>query len=283
MKKKLCGILIFVFLMAGCICGCSGKTASNPKMVLGTDMVKYHSKGTEDFGFNVNLVSDKRDMEIEFVSFSGENTQGLAVQLKDDTYDYLRDMKKDGYYKKILGFVCHTGDEQVRIDGVTLKIDGEEKEFEFKTPIQHSLKVEENSSIQTLGYPLFISTNSYDSTEYEFKYCTEEDITVTDFSFNDFLTVKDAVICVDNREIGRLEDTLPREVEKGSTIKIKGFLDFTDMDSFTKYDSIYCDAQFSYVAAGNNEIQTVHSNLVSQSVSNEQDAQQVISLLLENE
>ena len=103
-----------------------------------------------------------------------------------------------------------------------MKINGEEKELVFDTPIEHFIKeYNENIAVQIKNYPLFISTNSIDSTEYSFEYYTDNDVTITDFSFNDFLDIKNAVISVNGETKGSLKNSLPIDIKADSDISVK--------------------------------------------------------------
>lgn len=278
MKKKWYYIATLIFSLAVALCGCS---SSDKEIYLGTDMIKYHSQGVEEFGFNVNLISPDKNPDIEFVGFTGEHTQGLTVKFEDDTYDTVENIERAGYYIKLLGFVCQTADEDVRIDGVTLKIDGEEEYFEFGTPIQHSLmEYDEESAVFSSGYPLYISTCSYRDTKYEFRYRADKKVTIEGFGFNDFLTVRDSVVLLDGERVG-LGSCFPLEMEKDSELSILCYLDFDGAASYTDYDGVYCDAQLTYSVSGSPEKKMVSTNLVSQSVSNEDDAGEAIALILE--
>lgn len=284
MKRTRIMLLFLAVLSIVSLVGCH-KTDSTQKkkdIILGTDLVKYDLQGIADFGFNVNLVTPKKDTKVEFVNFWGKNTQGLFVQLNDDTYDEIKDMEHKGYYIKLLGFVCKTGDADVQIDGVTLKIDGAEQKFEFRTPIKHRIRKENlQDSVLIQNYPLFIASNSYDDMEYSFEYYVENDVTIHEFTFNNFIDVKQCVISVDGKEVGDLS-SFPIEVRKDSVVSFRCCLGFKDNKNTSIYDSIYCDSVLSYKRTGTDELINLTNNLVSQSVSNEEDAKETIDLLVSN-
>ena len=216
-----------------------------------------------------------------FSGFEGENTQGLAVQLNDDSYEEIKKLNHNGYYIRLLGFVCKTADDYVKIDSVNLKINGADKKFDFPTPIEHHLK---NDDVDSYAYvqdhPVFISTNSYSSSEYCFKYCAEDEITVQGFAFNDFWRIKSAVVSVDDVEIGGM-DSLPLTLKKGSELSVKCVLDFKNPDNTADYDSIYCDTVLTYALKSGKQF-TLYNNLISQSISNEDDAKCAIDYILKN-
>ena len=282
-KKGVFILFMVVIVSAILFSGCnnSGEEGANSEFIVGSDMVKYDLQGVSDFGFNVNLIAQNKDLNVEFVSFVGENTQGLSVQLKDDSYDEIKGLKHSGYYIKLLGFVCKTGGDYVQIDSVNLKINGAEQKIDFATPIKHYAKKDDSkTSVQVRNYPMFISTNSYATTEYNFEYYAEKDITIESFSFNNFLSIKSGRIAINGEDVGDI-NSFPLVVKKDSTVSIKCYLDFKDPNNTSEYDSIYCDSLLSYKTSESDEVIILANNLVSQSVSNEDDAKKVIELMIE--
>lgn len=282
MKKGLFILFTIVIVSAILFSGCNNteKEDASSEFIIGSDMVKYDLQGISDFGFNVNLIAKNKDLDVEFVSFIGENTQGLSVQLKDDSYDEIKSLKQNGYYIKLLGFHCKTGDEFVQIDGVNLKINGVEQKIDFATPVKHYVKTDDSeTSVQIRNHPMFISTNTYTTTEYNFEYYAESDVTIESFSFNNFFGIKSGRVAINGEDVGDI-NSLPLVVKKDSTVSIKCYLDFKDPNNTSEYDSIYCDSLLSYKTSESNETIILANNLVSQSVSNEDDAKNVIDLMI---
>lgn len=277
MKRSVSALFILVVMAVAFLSGCDQDNQKD--VIIGSELIKYDMRGASLFGFNVNLISRSETTDVEFVNVWGENTQGLSVKFSDDTYDYLKSMKYNGYYIKLLGFVCQTGDDFVQIDGMTLNIDGAEQKIEFATPIKHHVAKEEpDDSVQTRNYPLFISSCSYDTTEYSYDYYTETDVTIESFGFNDFINIKSCVISVNGVNIGDLS-SLPVSVKKDSTVSFSCYLEFKDKEHTSEYDSIYCNSRLSYKVSGSDQTIVLYNNLVSQSVSNDDDAKKAIDLL----
>jgi len=286
MKTRLAILLKAVIITALVFTGCASSGGEHKKYIFATDMVKYNLEGIEIFGFNVNFLSKDKEPNIEFVSFEGENAQGLSVELMDDTFEGIKELKHNGYYIRLLGFSCKTSDSYVEINSVNLKIDGVEEKFDFSTPIKHYVKKgadhSDDSYVYPLNYPAIINTNSYSSTEFDFVYSTDEDVTVESLAFNDFLTVKSATVSIDGTNVGTL-DSFPLSLKKGSTLSMRCYLDFEAPENSTDYDSIYCDTILSYKTSKSDELLSFKTNLVSQSVSNEIDAQNAIDSILKIE
>lgn len=277
-KRVFSTAIITVFAVVLLFSGCS--SVKENKVIFGSDLVKYDLQGVEDFGFNVNMIATNKNTDVEFVSFTGENTQGLAVQLMDDTYESIENIQRNGYYIRLLGFKCYTANPYVEITGVNLKVDGEEVYYKFKTPIKHSIRNDDiEHDVHFNALPKFISTNVFGEDEFHFSYTADKDIKLLDFYFNDFIDVEDTVVKIDGVEKGSLKTALPLDVKKDSTIVIECTPNFKNPAESTKYDSIYCDSILLYESDGVKK--EYRNRLVSQSVSNEEDAEMAIGLLSE--
>ena len=138
MKKTIALCLMLLTLLPLC----SACQTKEPEIFLCTDLVKYNRVGDEEFGFNVTLISPKK-VEVQFIGFEGENTEGLTVRQSDDTYDELKS-RIGGQYVTLLGFTCHTANPSVQIDAVKLSIDGKEGRYAFQEPIRHTVSAEED-------------------------------------------------------------------------------------------------------------------------------------------
>jgi len=271
-------VLFVIIVLIASGCGNQGN-----KVIFSSDMVKYDMQGGADFGFNVNVIMQDKGAKIEFVNFFGENTEGLAVEMVDDSFEELKNLKYNGYYIRLLGFGCHTSNEYVQIDGMNLKVSGADMKIEFDTPIRHSVANYDDAKYEYgglyfTGRPSIVSTMSYPSTEYSYDFSTEQDVIIEDFSFNNFLALDDAVVFVNMREIGMLKDLLPLEVKSGSSISIRGYFSFNG-EGFSEYDSIYCISKLSYKSFDKANSYEIPGRLVSQSVSNTDDAKRVIEIL----
>ncbi|MBQ9983813.1 MAG: hypothetical protein IJP29_04415 [Lachnospiraceae bacterium] len=275
-------ILLIVSLFSVTAYGCNENRSflTQNDYMLGCNMVKYNLHGNSDFGFNVNFIYKDKNIDVTFVEFIGEGLDGLSVEMKDDTFDEIKGKKFAGYYVKLIGFVCHTQSEKIKIDGVKLKIDEVEQCFEFNEPIVHQLKDEEvDNVIYLLNYPLYISTASYSDTEYELLYYTEQDIIVEDIDFNNYLVFKDAQVLLNGECIGNLEDAFPLKVPCNSELLVQCKFGFNDMLVYTDYDSVYCDYSLMYTVESNNHVKSLTNTLVSQSISNEEDVIPMVQLM----
>ena len=254
--------------------------------IVDTGSVKYCREGIADFGFNINVVTDSKEIDVEFVSFSGENVDSLEVSLANDTWDSLKELKIKGSYLKMIGFVCHTEMDHVRIDSVKLIIDGVEREYCFDDPITHFVSDDEGAEgVYILNSPSLISVASLNpvsgrSTEYQFLYKTDKNITVTDFGFNSFFECENATVYIDGEVIGSLSDSLPLDVDAESEIKIISKIQFSSNVEASYIENVYCNYFLSYESDGVEYC--INNPIICQSAINVSDAENIVKSLIES-
>lgn len=287
-------IFVFATIIAIIICfGLSscGKSLASP--IVDTGSVKYYREGTDDFGFNVNVVTNKKNPDIKFVSFSGENVDSLKVKFADDTWDSLKELKIKGCYLKLIGFVCHTDMDHVRIDSVKLNIDGNEMEYYFDDPVTHyntnnDISRENGSGGAYMSAaPMFIGVKSlYPSseylTEYQFVFGTDKNITISDIGFNRFFVFEDSKVYINDELIGSLSNSLPMEVAAGSTIKIISKINFSSDIKGSYIEYVYCNFYFSYISENDGQEYSIESPIICQSAINPEEAENILKILIDS-
>lgn len=294
MKKTKHTWLIFVFVAITAIIICFGLSScgkSPDYPIVDAKSVKYYCEGIDDFGFNINVVTNKKDLDIKFVSFSGENVDSLKVKFADDTWDSLKELKIKGCYLKLIGFVCHTDMDHVRIDSVKLIIDGDETEYFFEDPITHyntnNIREEKGSGgAYMITAPTLISVTSLDPTseyltEYQFVYETDKNITISDFSFNHFFEFEDARVYINDELIGSLSNSLPLKVVAGSTIKIISKINFSSDIKALYIENVYCDFYLSYISENDGQEYSIKNSLICQSATDVFDAEHIVKVLID--
>lgn len=294
MKKTKHTWFLFIFATITAIIICfglssCGKSLASP--IVDTGSVKYYREGTDDFGFNVNVVTNTKNPDIKFVSFSGENVDSLKVKFADDTWDSLKELKIKGCYLKLIGFVCHTDMDHVRIDSVKLIIDGDETEYFFEDPITHyntnNIREEKGSGgAYMITAPTLISVTSLDPTseyltEYQFVYETDKNITISDFSFNHFFEFEDARVYINDELIGSLSNSLPLKVVAGSTIKIISKINFSSDIKALYIENVYCDFYLSYISENDGQEYSIKNSLICQSATDVFDAEHIVKVLID--
>ena len=286
-------IFVFATITAIIICfGLSscGKSLASP--IVDTGSVKYYREGIDDFGFNVNVVTSKKNPDIKFVSFSGENVDSLKVKLADDTWDSLKNLKVKGCYLKLIGFACHTNMDHVRIDSVKLNIDGNETEYYFDDPINHYNTINDISRENGSGgaymsaAPMFIGVKSLDPTserltEYQFVFGTDKNITISDIGFNRFFVFEDSKVYINDELIGSLSNSLPLKVAAGSMIKIISKINFSSDIKALYIENVYCDFYLSYISENDGQEYSIKNSLICQSATDVFDAEHIVKVLID--
>lgn len=276
--KKYRLLLIAVALLLA-LAGCGSNNQNDIQWDAST--VKYDTVGGKEFGFNINVLTKHPSPAIELVRLTGENTDGLAATIHNDSFEELKELKHRGMYLNLIGLRCETSNDFVKIDSMTLKVDSQEIVIPFPHPVIH--RVEEKNmvsdALQFLSVPSIIATNTYQETEMTYAFAAEQDVTVTGFQFNRFLKLKNARLLINGTEQGALQNQFPLLVKKGQQVEIKGFLEFDGQMEYSDYDGLYCNAIVSYTTQAGGA-QRMEAKLVSQSVSNAEDAVAVIDRIL---
>lgn len=291
MKRAKHTWFIFLFSILTAIVTCLGLSScgkSPDYPIVDAKSVKYYREGVNKFGFEINVVTNKKNPDIKFVSFSGENVDSLEVKFSDFSWDLLKNLKVKGCYLRIFGFTCNTDMDHVRIDSVKLAIDGTETEYYFDNPVTHYISEEKSSGgVYMINLPVQISTTSLDPTseyltEYPFVYETSKDITITDIGFNRFLEFDNPTVYINDESIGSLSDSLPLKVTAGSTIKIISNIRFTS-DIKTLYtENVYCNHYLTIISEDDGQEYQFSSFFSCQSPIAESEVEDVIKALIES-
>lgn len=265
------------------ITACASDDGDGQKVFVGTDYVKHDRVGSDTYGFNVNIVSKKPIDSVEFVKFEGEHVQALGVTAQDDSYAEIERLVHNGHRLRLQGFLLESAEDYVRIDSVTLNIDGVEGTYPFATPVQNRIGEDTgNYDLYPTMSPTLVATNSYADrdTYYDYVFATDRPVTLEDFTFNSFLDADVLEVIVDGRSMGAGREVFPMEVPAGSDLTIRARLNFASDTAGTQYDSVYADAIVVYKTAGQSSPQTITLPLTSQSVSNVDDAAAFIDMIV---
>ena len=272
-KILFASIFIFCFLTVGC-------NSDNNAIIVTGDMIKYNRVGPRSFGFNLNLIDNKPNSSIEFVNFSGKNTEGLNVEYIDDTFKEIKNKKIEGRYLTILGFKCLTAYENVEIDSLTLNINNKKTVVKFSTPLIHTVKKEiTDDSVNGGAYASMICTSSFSNTDYYFEYHAEKNAELISFGFNDFVFPKDSDVTVNNISVGSIDDAFPLSVKSGDSIMIQCKIDFKPNSENSEYTNVAFNSELTYHAENLSENSVLSSEIYSQGISNLDDAKALISEL----
>lgn len=242
MKKKITAIIAAVVLMLTlCSCNASEKaqndTYSSQDVASDSNSVTFYpeyikykmyrgSMSTNQFGFNINVISDTKDLNIEYVSAKGVNTEYISeVTFTDETTSSIKDKKINGKYFREPGVQIKTITDNVKIDSITVKVNGKEQTLNFETPIENTF-VDYNDSTHLLllqFMPNYIFTDSFvgrNETPYEITVSAEADVTVTEIKFEDFIAFANDTVSVNDSEKGSIKNVLPLKLKKGDVLTL---------------------------------------------------------------
>lgn len=232
---------MLVLMITLCSCGTAEKTQSgissqdvaskSNDVTFYPEYIKYNmyrsGGSTNEFSFNINAISDTKNLNIEYFSAEGENTEYISdVSFTDETFDSLKHKKIGGKYFHILGIKIKTITDDVTVDPLTVKVNGKEQTFNFETPIENKFfdYSDDDRALFIQGVPVYIFTNSFvgrNETLYDFSVSAQEDVTVTEIKFEDFLTFANDTVSVNGLEKGTIKDALPMKLKKGDVINVK--------------------------------------------------------------
>ena len=252
MLKRIFSLLFaFVLIIGLCSCG-AVKNA-----VLYPELVKYklsRDKSSDEFSFNIEVVSPKKNLDLEFVSAEGKNTENLRVTFSNDTFEELSNRKIKGSYLLLIGVHCLPISDYIRIDSMTLNVNGKQEKIEFETPVENTFFNSDAKKHLLLSkfMPTYMFTTSlvgHNETDYSFETVAESNMVITDVKFNDFIDFSDESVSVNQKEIGKLKDVLPLKLSSGDTFVIKSKIKLkTGNELFM--GNIYTDLVIDYESDG---------------------------------
>lgn len=223
MKKLLCVFvsLITVISLASC--------ASEKNVEFYPDAVKYNlfrSNPTNEFSFNINVISSSKNPEIEFISAKGVEAEYLTVTFSNDTFDYLLNKKFDGKYVILLGVHCTATSAYTEIQSMKLSVDGNEREIVFSTPIKNTFSEKESKEhcFSPNFMPTYIFPQSFvgaNETDYEFSVTAVKDATVNSFGLSDFLELSGAKVYINDELKGKPSEVFPLNLKQGDLLTVK--------------------------------------------------------------
>lgn len=253
MKKIVSIVLVVILLFSFSACGFS----STDSVVFYPELVKYNLErgqtDTNEFSFNIQLLSSKAKPEIEFIYAEGENTDNLSVTFTDDTFDDLK-RKIDGKYMILLGVYCKPVSDYIRIDSMILKVDGKKTKLDFPVPVENRFYDFDSRDhfIAQMNMPTYVFTTSFlgqNETDYIFAMQVLSDLTVRKAAFDDFISFANATVLVNGDEIGALSDVLPLKLKSEDVLSIKSKIKLNGSDELFM-GNIYTSLVIDYSAGG---------------------------------
>lgn len=237
-------IIAFVFVFSSC---------SSDSVTFYPEYVKYDAfiseTGSNEFRFGLNVISSHRNIDIEFISAEGENTEYITVEFVDETFRGLH-TRIDGKCFHIFGVYCHRISDYTRIDSMTLKVNGKEQKITFSSPVEYTSY--DSDLYENFLSPKFITCDfstsdlvarGQDGHVFDFAMTAMDDLTLIDVQFVDFMELTEAVIYVNETEIGRYEEVFPLELKENDNLLISGKIKMKDSNEpyiGTVYTNLVC-------------------------------------------
>lgn len=270
-------ILVFLFLSL-----LFGLTSCNEKSEIRffPETVKYNMhNASNEFGFNISVISSKQDPKIEFVSAKGINTEHLKVTFADETFESIKKRKIKGKYFIYLGVQCKAVSDYTKIEAMTVLVDGKETTISFPTPIEYTAFNRDGakSYIYIINMPVYIFTQSFvgkNETDYAFSMEASENTKITTFKLNNFVDFSDDKVYVNNQFRGSIKEALPLELKKGDNLTVT-----TKIKSLTNENNGMHNLYFNIVVEceANGEKVTEYYPLVAVFLGNRDDAKEFVS------
>lgn len=254
MVKRVFKISVLALLIIAVIISCSGcKTDIRNDLTIYPELVQYKLSRSEnsenEFSFNIEIISSKRNLDIEYISAIGINTEQLSVAFTDDTFNELN-KPIDGKYVLLIGVHCYALTDYTKIESMKLSVDGANFDISFPTPIENTFLDygDDEHYLSPLSMPTYVFTTSFvgqNETDYSFAITPAEKITITDIKFADFIELSNATVSVNDVEIGNIEDALPLTLNKDDELEIISKIKSKSNDGLYM-GNIYTNLVFSY-------------------------------------
>lgn len=284
MVKKVLRTSTVILLILTVIVSCSAcKKERGQNISFCPELVQYKlwrsENSNNEFSFNIEAISSKRNIDIEYISAKGINTENISVTFTDDTFSELN-KSIDGKYVTLIGVHCFAVSDYTKINSMKLKIDGENFNISFPTPIENTFFDDSDSKhcLSPLGMPTYVFTTSFvgqNETDYTYAVTATENITITQIKFADFIEFSDAKVSVNGAEIGKIEDALPLKLNKDDELRVFGKIK-TTANSGLYMGNIYTDLIFDCETDTLNKI-TEYYPITAAFIGNRNDAKKFIN------
>lgn len=240
-------VLTIIFFCNAC------KAENGQNATFYPELVQYKlwrsKNSTNEFSFNIQVVSSSRKIDIDYISAEGINTENLSVAFSDDTFEELNG-QINGKYLLLIGVHCFAVSDYTKINSMKLKINGEDFDVAFPTSIENTFFNYDNDEhcLSPLTMPTYIFTTSFvgeNETDYSFAVTATEEITIKEILFADFIEFSNETVYLNDVEIGKIKNVLPLKLHKNDEVKICGKIKSKTNDGLYM-GNIYTNLVFNY-------------------------------------
>lgn len=292
MKKKVIGVITCLLLctILGAILwiykGKEALSAKETKIIMGAQFVTIDASITQDtdkMGFQIPFiykgkVEEENGLGIELVDVKGKSIDKSMVSVEDETFENCKDMKIDGYQWGFIGVIIDYGLEidHVSIEEMTLKILGETQVIAFENTIQWNRVNNDYKDMLSVTYPSVILSDA----EYEFPYyiTSYKPLIITKCYFKNMLETT-------NVEFKVNEKTVDFDSNTGISVQNEDHIEVTVFgknEEHNRYNSGIINLVVEY--KDENGVKKEYTFISGkQGLSNEEDVEVIMKLLLEGE
>lgn len=279
MKKIAAIIILAAMSILSSLTGCSGKE----KMHFFEDRVYYHHEGNDDvITFMVNYAYSEDKPEIELVELIGEGLEQVTYELGDVSEDLFTTNKYNGYHIGTfyvdLDVSQLADNDEISVNSMSINCNGQEKQLNFEEELCFTKNDFEEACyrvpLQLLQIPNGMAVNDVN---YPIEYCFDvnEEFTLTEFTANELIDVKEAVIYVNDIIVGNADDVLPLELSENDRLKLEVIFSINEEKECS---NINTDVIISGLNA-ENELMKRHFSLFLTSLMDESDANSLTAII----
>lgn len=280
MKKILTILILAVTFSLNVLTGCY---SDKEKIYFFEDKVYYCHEGNDDkITFMISYAYTEIKPEIELVELIGNGLEKVSYELGDISEELFTTNKYNGYH--IGTFYVDvdvsklTDSEEVSVSSMSINCNGKEKQLNFQEKISFIKNDFEEECYRVPLQPLQVANGmALSDVNYPVVYCFEvnEEFTLTEFTTNGLVDVKEVLIYVDDTVIGNADEVLPLKLSENDRIKLEvTFL----VDAQKECSNINTDV----IISGLNEKEQLtkrHFNMFFTGLMNENDANSLTAII----
>ena len=260
-KRLLLSLLCFGFML---LSACQREAAV--RYYLCSDLFKtcdpMLAPDRTEYGFYTYLVTPEPELEVEVVDVKGQNVDQCKVEFQgidDETTAY--DFQYKGYYNRLLNFRVTTDAQEISIESITLKINGEVAEYRYASPIhltrmkeQDDIDDNEERPVYGTMIPVETAVGDFLNGRIDWRFVAEEDVWIESIAFDDFIRLKNVTVTIVDREadlvdMQKLEADEPVLVSGGAEFWVQFDAEYADGSQWSPLDYIRTPFTLRYTVA----------------------------------
>ena len=258
-KRLLLSLLCFVFML---LSACQREAAV--RYYLCSDLFKCCepklTASQTEYRFYTYLVTPEPELEVEVVEVKGQNVDQCKVEFQGiDDGTTADDFQYKGYYNRMLSFRVTTDAQEISIESITLKINGEVAEYPYASPIHLTREEEcptedpsEDFPVYGTKIPLTTTVRDFLNGRITWDFVAEEDVWIESIALDDFFRLKNVTVTIpegDRVDRLNLEADEPVLVPGGCEFWVEFDAEYADGSQWSHLDYIRTPFTLRYTAA----------------------------------